>query len=137
MLSAILICISMTVAALRPVSWSDPMDLAELHSFRLVYFKHKEIFLVVCIVSDGSAVLPMPVYRFSLIWSPATRLVNRDRSDKGGPCRLHRAFSYTNILVRAQNQATLSHQIFSNFTFVSFLCTLPLLAAGVRLVAIP
>ena len=31
------------------------------------------------------------------IWSPATRLVNRDRSDKGGPCRLHRAFSYTNI----------------------------------------
>ena len=29
----------------------------------------------------------MPVYRFNLIWSPATRLVNRDRSDKGGPCR--------------------------------------------------
>ena len=29
-----------------------PLDLAELHSFRLVYFKHKEIFLVVCIVSD-------------------------------------------------------------------------------------
>ena len=86
----------MTVAALRPVSWSDPLDLAELHSFRLVYFKHKEIFLVVCIVSDESSVLSMPVYRFSLIWSPATRLVNRDRSDKGGPCRLHRAFSYTN-----------------------------------------
>ena len=43
--------ISMTVAALRPVSWSDPLDLAELHNFRLVYFKHKEIFLVVCIVS--------------------------------------------------------------------------------------
>ena len=51
MLSAILICTSMTVAALRPVSWSDPLDLAELHNFRLVYFKHKEIFLVVCIVS--------------------------------------------------------------------------------------
>ena len=50
-LSAILICISMTLAALRPVSWSDPLDLAELHNFRLVYFKHKEIFLVVCIVS--------------------------------------------------------------------------------------
>ena len=50
------------------------MDLAELHSFRLVYFKHKEIFLVVCIVSDGSSVLSIPVYRFSLIWSPATRL---------------------------------------------------------------
>ena len=50
-LSAILICISMTVAALRPVSWSDPLDLAELHNFRLVYFKHKEIFLFVCIVS--------------------------------------------------------------------------------------
>ena len=48
---AILICISMTVVALRPVSWSDPLDLAELHNFRLVYFKHKEIFLVVCIVS--------------------------------------------------------------------------------------
>ena len=61
-LSAILICISMTVAALRPVSWSDPLDLAELHSFRLVYFKHKEIFLVVCIVSDGSPVLSMPAY---------------------------------------------------------------------------
>ena len=30
---------------------SDPLDLAELHNFRLVYFKHKEIFLVVCIVS--------------------------------------------------------------------------------------
>ena len=29
----------------------DPLDLAELHSFRLVYFKHKEIFLVFCIVS--------------------------------------------------------------------------------------
>ena len=28
------------------------MDLAELHSFRLVYFKHKEIFLVVCIVTQ-------------------------------------------------------------------------------------
>ena len=26
------------------------LDLAELHSFRLVYFKHKEIFLDVCIV---------------------------------------------------------------------------------------
>ena len=24
--------------------WNDPLDLAELHSFRLVYFKHKEIF---------------------------------------------------------------------------------------------
>ena len=23
--------------ALRPVSWSDPLDLAELHNFRLVY----------------------------------------------------------------------------------------------------
>ena len=52
--SAILICISMTVAALRPVSWNDPLDLAELHSFRLVYFKHKEIFLVVFIVSRWS-----------------------------------------------------------------------------------
>ena len=41
---------------------SDPLDLAELHSFRLVYFKHKEIFLVVCIVSDGSPVLSMPAY---------------------------------------------------------------------------
>ena len=75
------------------------MDLAELQSFRLVYFKHKEIFLVVCIVSDGSSVLSKPVYRFSLIWSPAKRLVNRDRSDKGGPCRLHRAFSYTNNIL--------------------------------------
>ena len=35
---------------------SDPLDLAELHSFRLVYFKHKEIFLVVCIVSDEGSV---------------------------------------------------------------------------------
>ena len=61
-LSAILICISMTVAALRPVSWSDPLDLAELRCFRLVYFKHKEIFLVVCLVSDGSPVLSMPAY---------------------------------------------------------------------------
>ena len=41
---------------------SDPLDFAELHSFRLVYFKHKEIFLVVCIVSDGSPVLSMPAY---------------------------------------------------------------------------
>ena len=56
MLSAILMFISMTVAALRPVSWSDPLDLAELHSFRLVYFKHKEIFLAVCIVSDEGSV---------------------------------------------------------------------------------
>ena len=88
MLSAILICISMTVAALRPVSWSDPLDLAELHSFRLVYFKHKEIFLVVCMVSQMKVrCITMPVYRINLIWSPATRLVNRDRSDKGGPCR--------------------------------------------------
>ena len=38
------------------------MDLAELHSFRLVYFKHKEIFLVVCIVSDEGSVLSMPAY---------------------------------------------------------------------------
>ena len=37
-------------------------DLAELHSFRLVYFKHKEIFLVVCIVSDEGPVLSMPAY---------------------------------------------------------------------------
>ena len=89
-------------------SWSDPLDLAELHNFRLVYFKHKEIFLVVCIVSDGSPVLSMPVYRFSLIWSPATRLVNRDRSDKGGPCRLHRAFSYTkssHLAINRRNSA--------------------------------
>ena len=35
---------------------SDPLDLAELHSFRLVYFKHKEIFLAVCIVSDEGSV---------------------------------------------------------------------------------
>ena len=41
---------------------SDPLDLAELHSFRLVYFKHKEIFLVVCIVSDEGPVLSMPAY---------------------------------------------------------------------------
>ena len=34
----------------------DPLDLAELHSFRLVYFKHKEIFLAVCIVSDEGSV---------------------------------------------------------------------------------
>ena len=39
-----------------PLSWSDPLDLAELHSFRLVYFKHKEIFLVVCIISDEALV---------------------------------------------------------------------------------
>ena len=30
--------------------------LAELHSFRLVYFKHKESFLAVCIVSDEGSV---------------------------------------------------------------------------------
>ena len=36
--------------------WSDPLDLAELHSFRLVYFKHKEIFLAVCIVLDEGSV---------------------------------------------------------------------------------
>ena len=36
--------------------WIRGMDLAELHSFRLVYFKHKEIFLVVCIVSDEGSV---------------------------------------------------------------------------------
>ena len=46
MLSAILICISMTVAALSPVSWNDPSDLAELHSFHLVYFRLKEIFFL-------------------------------------------------------------------------------------------
>ena len=86
---------------------SCTLDLAELHSFRLVYFKHKEIFLVVCIVSDGSSVLSMPVYRLSLIWSPATRLVNRDRSDKGGPCRLHRAFSYTNWTYSLQDKTLL------------------------------
>ena len=50
--------------------------------------KHKEIFLVVCIVSSSEVwCITMPVYRFNLIWSPATRLVNRDRSDKGGSCR--------------------------------------------------
>ena len=41
---------------MNSVSWSDPLDLAELHSFRLVYFKQKEIFLVVCIVSDEGSV---------------------------------------------------------------------------------
>ena len=50
-------------------------------------------FLVVCIVSSLEVwCITMPVYRFNLIWSPATRLVNRDRSDKGGPCR------YTTVL---------------------------------------
>ena len=46
------------------VLYQDPFAhvCAELHSFRLVYFKHKEIFLVVCIVSDGSPVLSMPAY---------------------------------------------------------------------------
>ena len=61
---------------------------------------NQKLYIVVCIVSDGSSVLSMPVYRFNLNWSPATRLVNRDRSDKGGPCRLHRAFSYTNIALK-------------------------------------
>ena len=37
----------------------------------------------------------MPVYQFNLIWSPATRLVNRVRFDKGGPVGLLGAFSYT------------------------------------------
>ena len=40
-----------TLTQLHDLKWSDPLDLAELHSFRLVYFKHKEIFLVVCMVS--------------------------------------------------------------------------------------
>ena len=95
MLSAILICISMTMAALRPVSWNDPLDLAELHSFRLVYLLQTQgnFFLVVCIVSSSKVwCIAMPVYRFNLIWSPATRLVNRDRSDKGGPCRYSPCF---------------------------------------------
>ena len=35
------------------ISLNDPLDLAELHSFRLVYFKHKEIFFVVCILSSS------------------------------------------------------------------------------------
>ena len=38
------------------VSILYPLDLAELHSFRLVYFKHKGIFLIVCIVSDEGSV---------------------------------------------------------------------------------
>ena len=43
--------------------------------------------------------ITMPVYRFNLIWSPATRLVNRDRSDKGGLCRYTPCFQlYYNIL---------------------------------------
>ena len=45
-----------------------PLDLAELHSFRLVYFKHKEIFfLVVCIVSSSEVwCITVPVYRLNL-----------------------------------------------------------------------
>ena len=40
--------------------------------------------------------ITMPVYRFNLIWSPATRLVNRDRSDKGGSCRSTPCFQLYN-----------------------------------------
>ena len=64
-------------------TWSDPLDLAELHSFRLVYFKHKEIVLVVCIVSRWHCrrvmLFGMPVHRYDLIWSPSptTQLANR------------------------------------------------------------
>ena len=42
--------------------------------------------------------ITMPVYRFNLIWSPATRLVNRDRSDKGGLCRSTPCFQLYNTV---------------------------------------
>ena len=45
------------LAKVFPKSITQATYLAELHSFRLVYFKKKEIFLVVCIVlQDGDQV---------------------------------------------------------------------------------
>ena len=92
----------MTVAALRPVSWSDLWILLNCTAF-VSYILQTQGNSPCCLYGLKMIVrcITMPVYRFNIIWSSATQLVNRDRSDniRAVPVGLHRAFSYTICLL--------------------------------------